>query len=123
MPGLTLESVIATTHEVKLESKLKQRLLRELRAYQAIQQQIATLEHAALKHKNAAAAIRAETGEKSIAVDGFKVTEVTANRKKFNPQRYVTLGGDLKLYNEAHDVVAAKPYDRITLPGASDDSE
>lgn len=108
---------VTTTQELVLAPKVRQRLLNELRAYQAIKAQIKTLEEAADKHKTVIGGIRDETGEMSLSVDGFRTTLVAGSRKKFDAKKYVTLGGDLDLYNRAVKVTPVKPFEKITCPG------
>ncbi len=114
--------VVSTTveTEVVLAPAVKKRLLTELKAYEMITDQIKTLEHAKDKHKANIGAIRAETDRESISVNGYKITLVANARKKFNEKKFITLGGDLALYNMAHDNVLSKPFEKITCPGVDD---
>lgn len=120
----TAPSVTATTtHEVKLAPALRKKLLTSLRTYAGLKSQIEVLESALKKQKGLIGALREETGEQSLALEGFKVTLVANIRKKFNPKKFVQLGGDLALYNEAHEDVPVRAFEKITLPGASEDEE
>lgn len=111
-----------TTEEVLLTTKQRQRLLQELKVYQELKQQRDAIELAMDKHKAVIGGIRDETGEMSLTIDGFKTTLVAGSRKKFNPKKYVTLGGDLDLYNQAVDTKPTKPFEKITCPGDKEES-
>lgn len=115
MPKISVTTTV--TEEVVLTTKQRQRLLMELRVYQELKQQRDAIILAMDKHKSAIAAIRDETGEMSLKVDGFTTTLVAGSRKKFDPKKYVTLGGDLDLYNKAVKVTPVAPFEKITCPG------
>ncbi len=117
MPKVAQTVTVSTTQEMVLAPQVRLRLLRELKAYQQIQSQIKALEEAADKHKGVIAGIRNDTGEMSIQLEGFTSTLVAGSRKKFNEKKYVSLGGDLDLYNKAVEKKPSKPYEKITCPG------
>ncbi len=111
---------VSTTQELVLAPKVRRQLLMELKVYQELKAQRDAIELAMDKHKAAIGAIRDETGEMSLEIDGFKTTLVAGSRKKFNPKKYVTLGGDLDLYNQAVEEKPTKPFEKITCPGEKD---
>lgn len=111
-----------TTEEVLLTTKQRHKLLQELKIYQELKQQRDAIELAMEKHKTAIGAIRDETGEMSLSVDGFKTTLVAGSRKKFDPKKYVTLGGDLDLYNRSVKTTPVKPFEKITCPGEKEET-
>lgn len=117
MPGLATATTLATTHEVQLKPALLTKLRRELRLYAELKTQLKAIALALDKHKGVIGAIREETGEQSLKLDGFSVTLVAPVRKQFNGAKFVQLGGDIGIYNEAHESVPGRPYDKITLPG------
>lgn len=123
MPVLSTVATVSTTKEITLKPALKRKLMTELRAYAAIKEQLKTLEHAADKHKDVIGKLREETGEQSLAIEGFKVTQVAPIRKKFNAKKFILIGGDISLFNEAHEDVPGKPFEKITLPGSKDRDE
>ena len=123
MPALATTVTATTRTEVKLKPSVKAKLLKSLRAYAALHDQKKTLEHAMEGLKGTIGELREETGEQSIALDGFKITQIAGTRNVFNKKKFISLGGDLDLYNEAHDTVPSKPYEKITLPSADADEE
>lgn len=115
MPKISVTTTV--TEEVQLTTKQRQKLLQELKVYRELKQQREAIDLAMDKHKAAIAAIRDETGEMSLKIDGFTTTLVAGSRKKFDPKKYVTLGGDLDLYNKAVKVTPIAPFEKITCPG------
>ena len=118
MPTVT----VTTTQEVKISPSVRKRLLTELKVYAEIVGQIKALESAKDKHKEAIGAIREETGEQKLEIDGYSITLVAPIRKKFNPKKFVSMGGDLQIYNNAVEDVTSRPYEKISIPGAKEDS-
>jgi len=113
MPTVT----VTTTQEVKISPSIRKKLLTELKVYAEIVGQIKVLESAKDKHKEAIGAIREETGEQKLEIDGYSVTLVAPIRKKFSPKKFVSLGGDLAIYNQAVEDVTSRSYEKISIPG------
>lgn len=110
---LTLE----TTQETTLDARLEQQLRQEFRQYQVLKQRMAALETELQKRRDKIGALRAESGAKSLELDGFKTTLVEPQRRTFDRRKFVSLGGDLTVYDAAHETKPGTPYERITLPG------
>jgi hypothetical protein len=121
MPSTTITAT--TTTEITLAPAIRRKLLTELRTYAQLHEQKKALELAMDKIKGKVAAIRDETGEQSLKLEGFTTTLVAPIRKKFNEKKFVRLGGDLELYNQAVEETLTKPYEKITCPGSKDDEE
>jgi|SRR6266853_5765531 len=119
MPNTSLTAT--TVQEIQIKPALRKRLLTELKVYAEIVGQIKALESAKDKHKEAIGAIREETGEQKLEIDGFSVTLVAPIRKKFNPKKFVSLGGDLQIYNNAVEDVTSRPYEKISIPGTKEE--
>ncbi len=119
MPTVT----VSTTQEVKIAPQTRTKLLKKLRAYQELSHQIKALEHAKDKIKDEVDEMRAETGQQSMALEGFTITQVAGVRKVFDKKAFVQAGGDLQVYENAHVLVPSKPYAKITTPGAVKDEE
>lgn len=118
MPTLTTTVV----KQVQLAPTVRRRLLNEFRAYGAIKAQMDTLQHALDKHKANIGAIREETGEASLDLEGFKVSIVAPIRHIFSPRKFISAGGDLSLYNNSFEDVPSRSYEKISLPGIKDES-
>ena len=58
-----------------------------------------------------------ESGEQSLAIDGFKSTMVFPNRSKLDKKKFVALGGSLELLEKATVSTPGKPYVKVSLPG------
>src|SRR6266404_1594689 len=117
-----MPTVTCTTQtEVKISPSVRKRLLTELKVYAEIVGQIKALEHAKDKHKEAIGAIREETGEQKLEIDGYSITLVAPIRKKFSPKKFVSLGGDLAIYNQAVEDVTSRSYEKISLPGVKEE--
>lgn len=117
MPSVKQTVIATTTQEIRLAPKVRQRLLMELRVYKELKAQRDAIDSAMEKHKGVIGAIRDDTGEMSLSIEGFKTTLVAGSRKKFDPKKFVTLGGDLDTYNAAVTEKLNKPYEKITCPG------
>lgn len=117
MPKVAPMATVSTTKEVKLEPKLRRKLLTEFRTYQSLKQTLDATQAAMDKHKAVIAELRDATGEMSLEIEGFKTTMVAPIRKVFDPKEFVANGGDLQIYNNSMKDVPSKPYEKITLPG------
>jgi len=120
---MTLTATVTTTKEVKLAAGLRKKLLTKLQTYAALKEQAKALELAMKKLNGEIGDLRDETGEQSVKLEGFTVTLVCNTRKKFNPKTFVANGGDLAIYHQSHDEVPVKAFTKITLPGATDESD
>ena len=116
MPTLEATVTATTTQTVQLKPALRRKLLNELKAYAGLRLQLKTIEEQMDKHKEVIGAIRDETGEQAIELEGYRVCLVAPIRKKFDAKKYVTLGGDLDIYNAANVDTPSKPYDKVTCP-------
>ncbi len=119
MPTLT----VTTTQEVKISPTLQKKLRLELGAYAALRTELKAIEARMDASKAKIEAVREETGEQKLEIDGYSVCIVAPIRKKFNPKKYVSLGGDLALYNQAVENVTSSPYTKVTCPGSKSDDE
>ena len=126
MPSLTTTTTttpIATTTqttEVKLKPVLRRKLLTELKVYGELKSQLNALEAAMKKHRTSIEACMVESGEQSLAIDGYKSTMVFPSRSKLDKKKFVALGGSLELLEQATISTPGKPYVKVTLPGEKD---
>lgn len=119
MPALT--ATVSTTQEVKLAPKLRAKLMKDLRAYQALD---LTLKETKAKMDALKASIeesREETGEQKVSLEGFAISLVAPIKKTFNPKLFVAEGGDLAIYNASFEDKPVKAYTKVTVPGAKDE--
>lgn len=120
MPKMQQTVQATTTHDITIAPSVAAKLRRSLKTYQSVKEQIKALEAQADKQKEIIDALRDETGETSIKLDGFTITMVAGTRRVFNPKAYVAAGGDMAIYNDSFDVRPNKPYTKISLPNESD---
>lgn len=120
MPALATKVEAKITEEVTLKPVVAKKLRTELKAYQEIVEQIKALEQAKDAHKTAIGKIRASTGHGSIAIDGFKVTEVPGVSSKLDPEKLIAQGVTTAQIEAATVTTPKRPYERITLPGDKD---
>lgn len=115
MPSIT--ATVTATTEIKLNPKLKKRLLTELKGYAALKVQRDAIDHAMTKHREGIEGVLDELGESSIAIEGYKSTLVAPVRKKLDPKRLVALGVSTDVIAKATTETPGKPYVKVTVPG------
>lgn len=123
MPRMEATATVTTTQEVRLAPGLRKKLLTKLSTYASLKSQLDAIKHAMKKAGDEIGELHAETGETSVRLDGYTMTLVAGNRKKFNPKLFVANGGDLAVYNQSIDEVPVKSYLKISVPGGSNDDE
>lgn len=110
-------ATVTTTREVTLKPQVRRKLLNELRAYQELKQQYKAIEMAMDKHKDAIGALREQTGETSIALEGFKVTQVTQTRSTLDRKLLLEQGVTMGQIENATVTKPGRPYTKVTVPG------
>lgn len=116
MPKLQQTVVVSTEQQIVLAPKIRQKLLTELRAYQKEKAKLDAAQAEMDKIKAKVQAIREDTGEESISLEGFTSTLVAPIREVFDEKLFVRLGGDLDVYNGAKVPTPSKSYEKITVP-------
>lgn len=111
-----LNATVSTTTEIHLSPSIRTKLVTALRTYYRLKTQAKEIEVQLDHYKTVVACIREETGEMSLSVEGFTTSLVAPIRKVFNKKKFVSLGGDLALYEMAMDNVPSAPYEKISLP-------
>ncbi len=119
MPTIT----VSTTQEVRISPTLQKKLRTELTAYAALRTELKSIESKMDASKAKIEAVREETGEQKLEIDGYSVCIVAPIRKKFSAKKFVSIGGDLALYNRAVENVTSSPYTKVTCPGSKSDDE
>jgi hypothetical protein len=114
-----LSQEVMTTTE--LSPKLRQALMTKLTAYRQLADQkkavVAKLE--ALTEE--LGLLRDEAEEMSVTLEGYgTITLVAGTYKSFNKKRYVALGGELAIYDQAMEDKPRKAYNKITVAGVED---
>lgn len=119
MPAATVTTTNKTN--VCISGIQKARLLNKLKSRAELQQQLAVLEHAMKRNTDEIEEIRADIGEKSFELDGYRVTRIEGTYKRFDPKVYLAAGGDLRVYEAALVEKPKKPFTKITMPGQRDE--
>ncbi len=118
-PSLTATATVTKT--VALSTELKRHYLTVLEHYADLKAQRDTLDREMKSLKESVETILADTGEESLAIDGYKSVMVAPVRKVLDPKRLITLGVDPGVIAQATVEVATTPYLKITVPGAKDE--
>lgn len=117
MPIVSTTVEASTTEEVTLKPYVAKKLLTELKAYQEIVEQIKALEAAKDTHKATIGKIRESTGHTSIAIEGYKVTEVRGVSSKLDQKKLIAQGVTMAMIEAATVTSPKKPYEKISCPG------
>lgn len=122
MGKLTQTTEPTQTVETVIEPRLKFKLQTKLRAYAALVAEKKALKLRMEKAAEELVALRDETGELSISLEDYgSITHVGGQTyKKFNPKKFVLLGGNLAVYTEAVEDKPKKAFEKITVPGVED---
>ena len=121
--ALKTMATVKTTKEVKLQPRVSAKLRLKLSSYQTLAEQIKALK---LQKKNLTADIgklRAETGEQSLSIDGFTITEVRGTTSKIDQKKLIELGCAAAWIEEATTRKPKRPYEKITCPGDEEDGD
>jgi len=119
----TMTATVSTTKEVKLSARVTRRLLTELSAYLGLKTQLDAIKTAMDGHKVAIEALRAETGESSIELNGFKVTLVQpAGRATLDKKKLLEAGVTMSQLESGTVTKPVKPYTKVSTPGESERS-
>lgn len=123
MPSLQTTATVTTTHVIKLKPSVRARVLTDLRTYGALKRQRDALDLAMTRHRTNVEQVLSEIGEEKLELDGYKATLVAPVRKKFDPKKFVKLGGNLDTYTKALLETPGKSYVKVTLPGDTEEGE
>ena len=123
MPIAALAVTATTTHQLVIAPQLKRKLLLALKTYTELTAQAKVLALAKKKQGSIVEEIQTELGESSIDIDGYKSTIVAPIRKVLDRKRFVALGGNLDILDQAMIDTPSKAYPKITAPGAADDDD
>lgn len=106
------------TRTVTIRPTLKRKLLTELKTYAEIKSQVKVLEHALDGHKTAIEAIREETGESTLELEGFTITRVQSDYTSITKELLLQFGIPMSTIEEiwAAGRRAKKPFTKVSLP-------
>jgi hypothetical protein len=116
-PTATMSATTTQTTEVQLKPSLKLKLLKRLKVYAELRQQVKTLEAALDKEKGEIGKLREEAGVDALSIDGFHVTLVRSVRSSLDKMKLIEMGVTTEMLQEATISKPGKPYEKITCPG------
>ena len=123
MPKLQQTVTTTTTQEVKPSLSVRKKLLTAFKVYAELAQQKKAIKLAMEKQTRILAEVREDLGEESISIDGNTTTLVAGLYKKFNPKKFVSLGGELALYEQAVEEKPKKAYEKVTVAGVKNEDD
>ena len=123
MPALTQTVTATTTHQVKIEPRLKRRLLVELKGYAVLKAQRDALDSAMTKTRSKIEDVLGDIGESSLSVEGFKTTLVAPVRTTLDEKKLIANGVTMDQIEASKVQTATKPYVKVTCPKEHEDNE
>ena len=114
---MALTLTTTQTTEVVLRPALKTKLMKRLKAYAELRQSLKDIEAQMDAAKADIGLLREEAGVKTLAVDGFHITQVTNLRTSLNKMKLIEMGVTTDMLEEATETKPGRPYEKITCPG------
>lgn len=121
MLKLTTTATVTTTTEITLKPSIKHKLTTALKKYQALKGHMDALKDQLETCKDTIETVRETVGERSFAVNGFKITRVTGTQRTLNKQKLVELGCALAWLEEATEEKPKKAHTKVTCPGEKEE--
>lgn len=113
---LTQTAIPTLNTPLRLTSQLKYRLMQALQAYVSLQAQAKLIDESKRVQLSTIQDIHAELGVGTLEVEGFKSTFVAPVRRILDKKRFVALGGDLALLEQAMVDQPGTSYVKVTPP-------
>lgn len=123
MPKLSAAPKAVATQEVKLEPKLKAKLLKEMKTYAMLEAQYEVLGAALAKSKDKAADLLSEAGVKKVKIDGHTAFTVEGTYSFLDKTKLIALGVTTEMLEEATVTRPKSPYTRIIHPASKNTKE
>lgn len=122
--ALRQDATTTQTTATELSPKLRQALMTKLTAYRALAAAKKEIAGKLEKLTEELGDLRDQAEEMSVTVEGYgTITLIAGTYKSFNKKRYVALGGELALYEQAMEDKPKKAYNKITVAGVDNDAE
>lgn len=119
----TATATVSETHVVKLAPLVRRRLLTSLRVYGELKTQLEAIKLEMSKAKDNIEGALIDTGETSIALDGYKATYVSPVRTHLGKQKLIASGVTLAQIEGATIVRPGKSYVKVSTPGGKDEDD
>lgn len=114
MAGIALQGTVS--EQIQLAPKTRVQLLKNLRQFAKLKQQIKDLEEQAKTLNAEVDAVREAEGLDKFEIDGFSVTLVAPVREVLDKQKLVALGCKVEWLTKATSSEPTAPYTKITPP-------
>lgn len=118
-----LVATTTTTTEVKLKPTLKRKLLTQLKTYHELKQDLKVIEAAMDRHRAIIEECVIESGEQSLALEGYKTTMVFPIRSTLDKKKLIEQGVTLAQIENATISKPGRHYVKVTCPGDSEKGE
>ena len=115
---LEVTTAVEPKAELTLTPSQRAGLLINLRMYKTLKADLKDLEAAIDEQRKVLAGKLAALGESSLALDGYKLTEITPTTSKLDPMKLVELGVTTAQIEQATVTKPGRPYLKITVPEA-----
>jgi hypothetical protein len=113
----TVISRVSTTKNIELKTTTRNDLLLELRAYAELKREQTAIQKAMDGHRDSIGKLREETGEQSISLNGFIVTEIRGTITTLDKKKLIAQGVTVAQIEAATITRPKRSYEKITLPG------
>jgi hypothetical protein len=113
----TVISRVSTTKNIELKTTTRNDLLLELRAYAELKREQTAIQKAMDGHRDNIGKLREETGEQSISLNGFIVTEIRGTITTLDKKKLIAQGVTVAQIEAATITRPKRSYEKITLPG------
>lgn len=123
MPRLSQTVTVSTTKQITIKPQLRTKLLKQLRAYAEVRAQEKEFKKERERITGVIRELREATGEGSLQLEGFTTTDVGGETSKLSVDKLLALGVSKAWIEEATTRKPKKRYEKITLPGESEDDE
>jgi hypothetical protein len=116
MSKVTTSVTTTVTKTVKLLPSLRKQLLMELAAAQKEKLALKAAEDKWDKRKARIRKLREQTGEESIELDGYTVSNVTGTMTKWDEKKMLMEGLSVAQIEGFKTITPKKPYEKISFP-------
>lgn len=120
---MALTVTTTTTAEVKLKPTLKKKLLTQLKTFHELKQELKVIQAAMDRHKTIIEECVIESGEQSLAIDGYKTTMVFPVRSTLDKKKLIDQGVTLAQIENATVNKPGRHYVKVTCPGDKEGSD
>lgn len=123
MPRLSTATAVSAETEITVKPSVRRRLLLEFKKYQKLKTTLDETQAEMDAIKDSIQALREQTGEKGLLVEGYRTKLVEPTRKIVNWKKIYADGVMTTAQRTNYtDNKPTKAYEKITLPGEKEDA-